>query len=59
MGATSVVNRKDKEKYVYSGYGIVLDSAGSWSFDNDIARKVKIFGVDNHHLMLTIARVTL
>ena len=24
-----------------------FDSAGSWSFDNDIARNVTIFGVDN------------
>ena len=37
----------DKEKYVYSGYGIKCDSAGSWSFDNDFARNVIIFGVDN------------
>ena len=34
-------------KYVYSGYGITFDSAGSWSFDNDTARNVIIFGVDN------------
>ena len=32
---------------VYSGYGITFDSACSWSFDNDIARNVIIFGVDN------------
>ena len=32
---------------MYSGYGITYDSAGSWSFDNDIARNVIIFGVDN------------
>ena len=31
---------------MYSGYGITLDSAGSWSFDNDTARNV-IFCVDN------------
>ena len=28
-GATSVVIYSDKEKYVYSGYGIKFDSAGS------------------------------
>ena len=42
-----------KKKYVYSIYGIKFDSAGLWSFGNDIARDVIIFGVDNssssHH----------
>ena len=33
--------------YVYSGYGIKFDSAGSWSFDNALARYVIIQGVDN------------
>ena len=28
--------------YVYSGYGIKFDSAGSWSFDNALARYVII-----------------
>ena len=32
---------------MYSGYGITFDRAGSWSFDNDSARNVIIFGVDN------------
>ena len=32
---------------MYSGYGITFDSAGSWSFDNDTARNVIVFGVDN------------
>ena len=31
-----------------SGYRITFDSAGSWSFDNDTARNVIIFGVDNN-----------
>ena len=34
-------------KYAYCGYGITFDSAGTWSFDNDIARNVMIFVVDN------------
>ena len=42
FGATSVVKSVDKEKYVYSGYGNTFDSAGSWSFENDIARNVII-----------------
>ena len=32
---------------MYSGYGITFGSAGSWSFGNDFARNVVIFGVDN------------
>ena len=36
-----------KEKYVYRGYGITFDSAGSWSFYNDLDRNVIIFDVDN------------
>ena len=36
----------NKEKYVYSGYGIAFDSAGSWSFSNGTTRNFIIFGVD-------------
>ena len=36
-----------KEKYVYRGYGITFDSAGSWSFYNDLDRNVIRFDVDN------------
>ena len=32
---------------MYSGYGITFDNAGIWSFDNDTARNVVIFAVDN------------
>ena len=47
FGPTNIVKNSDKEKYVYSGYGITFDSAGSWIFDNDFARNVIIFGVAN------------
>ena len=47
FGATSVVKDSDTEKWVYSGYGITFDSVDSWSFDNDSAINVTIFGVDN------------
>ena len=40
FGATSIVRNSDKEKYVYSEYGIIFDSAGSWSFGNDFAKNV-------------------
>ena len=45
--ATSIVKNSDKEKYVYSGYGITFDIAGSWSFDNETDRNVIIFGADS------------
>ena len=47
FGATNVVKNCVRERYVYSGYGITFDSAGSWSFDNDTARNIIIFGVNN------------
>ena len=47
FGATNTVKNCDKEKYVYSGYGITFDNARSWSFDNDSARNFIVFGVDN------------
>ena len=42
-----MIKNSDEQKYVYSGYGMTFDSASSWSFDNDTARNVIIFGVDN------------
>ena len=47
FGATDIVKNSDKEQHVYNGYGKTFDSAGSWSFDNDTARNVITFGVDN------------
>ena len=47
FGATNIVKNSDKEKYVYSGYEITFDSAGSQSFGNSTTRNVIIFGVDN------------
>ena len=46
FGVTSIVKNSDKEKYVYSGYGIAFERKGEWRFDNDTARNVVIFGVD-------------
>ena len=45
--ATDVVKSSDTEKYVCSGYGTTFDSAGSWNFVNEFARKDLIFGEDN------------
>ena len=35
------------KKYVYSRYGIKLDSGGWWSFDNDFLEMLSFFGVNN------------
>ena len=47
FGAISIVKDTDKEKYVYSGYGIAFDEKGGWSFDNSTARNNIILGVDS------------
>ena len=47
FGAINKVKNRDKEKFVHSGYQIIFDTAGLWSFSNDFARNVVIFGVDN------------
>ena len=47
FGATSVAKDSDEEKYIYRGYEITFDIAGSWIFDNDFPKNVIIFGVDN------------
>ena len=47
FGVTNMVKNSYKENYVHSGCGIAFDSVGFWSFDNDTARNVIIFGVDN------------
>ena len=44
---TSIVKSSDREKYVYSGYGIAFVGKGEWSFGNDSAKNDIIFGVDN------------
>ena len=44
FGATNILKNSDKEKDLYSGYGITFDSEGSWSVDNDFARNVIVFG---------------
>ena len=47
FGATNTVKSSDKEKWVYSGYGLAFLRAGSCSFHKDKARNVVIFNVDN------------
>ena len=44
---TNIVRNSDKDKWVFSGYGIAFDGGGWWSFRNGTARNVIIFGIDN------------
>ena len=47
FGTVKLVRNKIKSKFTYNGRGIAFDGEGSWSFDDDFARNVVIFGVDN------------
>ena len=47
FGATNIVKNSDKEKWVYSGYGIAFNGEGARSFGNDFARDVVTFDVVN------------
>ena len=47
FGATGVVKNSYKGKYVYFGYRITPDSAGSWSLDRGTGSYVIIFGIYN------------
>ena len=54
--ATSIVKKEDKGKYVYMEKHWLVRRL--WSFNDDSARNVLIFGVHKViHLMLTIARI--
>ena len=50
LGATNIVENRDKEKYVYRGFGITFDSSDSWNFDNDTGRNIITFGIDNNSI---------
>ena len=48
FGVTNIGKNSDKEKYVYSGYGIAFDGKGEQSFGDDLTKNVTVFGVDNN-----------
>ena len=53
FGLTNIVKDNNKEKNVYSGYDIAFDGKGSWSFNDNLVRKVTIVRVALvHHLIL-------
>ena len=37
----------NRSKFTFNGWGITFDGKGFWSFDNDTAGNVTIFGVNN------------
>ena len=43
-----LVRNAIKSKFTYNGRGIAFDGEDSWSFGNDFARDVLIFGIDNN-----------
>ena len=47
FGVNNIIKSSNKEKYTYSGQGIAFDGKGEWSFGNDPARNIIIFGVHN------------
>ena len=57
FGPTNIAKNSDKEKYVYSGYGITFASKSSWSFGDSAKNVVILVLIIVHHLMLTIARI--
>ena len=47
FGIAKSVRNAIKSKYPEIRRGITFDGEGSWSFDNDFARDVGVFGVDD------------
>ena len=47
FGTVKLTRKADKSKFTYNGRGIEFDGRGYWGSDNDTARNVVIFGVDN------------
>ena len=47
FGATNIVKSNDKERSVYSGYGITFEGGNWWSFSDGTVRNVIVFAVDN------------
>ena len=53
-----LVRNTIKIKFSYNGRGIAFDGEGLWSFSNDLAIDVVMFGVDIlHHLILIIEKI--
>ena len=54
-----ILQKSNKNKWIYSGYGVVFDGKGSWNFDNDFARKsIILVLIVVYNLILIILRIT-
>ena len=49
FGIVNLTRKAGKSKFTCNGQGIAFDGKRYWSFDNDTARNVIIFGVDNSY----------
>ena len=47
FSTVELTRKVDKSKFTYNGWGKASDGKYYWSFDNDTARNVIIFDVDN------------
>ena len=47
FGTVKLVRKRIKSKFTYNGWRIAFDGEGSWSFGNELARNILIFGVEN------------
>ena len=47
FGTVKLVRNAIKSKFIYNGWGIEFDGEDEWSFGNNYAGNVLIFGVDN------------
>ena len=57
-GATNMLNKNDKEKYVNSGYVITFNSTDRWSFGISIDKNVLLLVlIIVHHHFLAIAKM--
>ena len=53
FGTVKLTRNGEKSRYTYNGWWIAFDREGFWSFDNDSAKKIVIFGVDTSSLSHT------
>ena len=50
---SQIGKKRNQSKFLYIGRGTAFDGESSWSFGNDCARNVVIFGADNSSLSHT------
>ena len=43
-----MIKKRNRKEVVYNVYRITFDRVESWSFVNEFARNIMIFGIDNN-----------